>query len=945
MRSGLRKVALSALAAGAAVAQGRAAPPGPVTLGPFAPNPAFTLYLVNDAADSEIRLRLDREKPEVEEDATVRVFDPDETIVYRKHIDATGTDGELLDETLRLGRAGIYQVRVTAGHRQALVRLELPHVMGYGVSFQNGYYSGWPWWTEENRKLYVYVPPRAEELAVGGPRRFTIRDENGQAVPFEKGVYPENDKARVERTGVVWTFEFPDAGMGFLARGFPLILCSSRETAERIGGSVEQLADGTVVAHKFQARVQQCLHEILQPEFVGRAEELLADLEPYQEAFLRDPARNQILLREFDGLLLSINPVLRSQNVDPESHWGGAVIGWREREDKPFPANRWDRLQGVEGLTGGASHRSVFAAAEKLGLAALLDHPANPYYGRKELLYRAAAIALRDLITLDEDETWRGVGDIEPYSGHMAFVIGQRDLPAFAVVAPHMPAHVRKVWTEGVRRLVDRFYSSRLLACRNQTAHFLSAFAAFAEGTGERQDRELARAFARRFAGGASPAGYHMEYHGPDATYSGMTHWHMAVAYRMTGDPVILESIRKSYRFFNHTVAPEPDGTPVGASDFCHRTKEGFHYEQWGGATGILDDVLPEVSMFKDTWYLNGPFHQSEQMLDARRDRIRRVLADPPAGLGINAFNLAWPRYEHRAAPLDGAWPASEKESFVRELGGELVAVKRPGYYTAIYVGKPYPDRGCLSRAARMHGVQLPPDIGAAFTNSRPVEVGGSYYSIPITGGGMSLFWTPAYGNCVLGQNWSPLTHHGLLACDAEGKGYWEDYYSVQHEMGAGGNGLTVRGRLMTQPVSYTRRYTFNDHELRIDLHLESDGDCSLARFAEIVPILTGDDRWKPGKPEMRVADGKQDRILILDRHQQGIAVELRRPAPIELRDGLRMKAHGGFYQVSRIELVLPERLKAGDEVELSYVLSAHAAPQGGTAGSLGASERHGGGR
>jgi len=69
---------------------------------------------------------------------------------------------------------------------------------------------------------------------------------------------------------------------------------------------------------------------------------------------------------------------------------------------------------------------------------------------------------------------------------------------------------------------------------------------------------------------------------GPDATYIGITHWHEAVYYRHSKDPVILESLRRSYRFFNHTVAPEPDGKMLGGFNFGHRTGNGFYAEQWG---------------------------------------------------------------------------------------------------------------------------------------------------------------------------------------------------------------------------------------------------------------------------------------------------------------------------------------------------------------------------
>ena len=34
----------------------------------------------------------------------------------------------------------------------------------------------------------------------------------------------------------------------------------------------------------------------------------------------------------------------------------------------------------------------------------------------------------------------------------------------------------------------------------------------------------------------------------------------------------MLEALRRCYGLFNHTIAPEPDGTWLGSSGYCHRT-------------------------------------------------------------------------------------------------------------------------------------------------------------------------------------------------------------------------------------------------------------------------------------------------------------------------------------------------------------------------------------
>ena len=65
--------------------------------------------------------------------------------------------------------------------------------------------------------------------------------------------------------------------------------------------------------------------------------------------------------------------------------------GWDEEK-------HWDTLDSIPGLYAGASERS--GADNAFALAATYNDPVNPYYGKTELLYRAAAAALRDLMVL-----------------------------------------------------------------------------------------------------------------------------------------------------------------------------------------------------------------------------------------------------------------------------------------------------------------------------------------------------------------------------------------------------------------------------------------------------------------------------------------------------------------------------------------------------------------
>ncbi|HEY3380108.1 MAG TPA: hypothetical protein VGL77_21750, partial [Armatimonadota bacterium] len=590
------------------------------TLGPFLPNPAFSLYLISDGKPVSARLTI-RRGPRAEGDRVmVRAFNAQEQLTFWQYVEPgkmadTFGPGDmevwgiplqipvkpqpgdlLMDTELHFDGSGVHQLRITAGAGNVLVSLTLPRPLAYGVSFQNGNYAAWE---GQPATMYAYVPPHAEELQVTGGL-VTIADAAGKELArTEDASLQKWVTIPVTQTDALWTVKFPQVNNWLLrAAGFPFILCPTPEAAKTIRASVEVLPDGTVVCHKFQRRIAELLPKLLDPKNVGKAENLIVPLASRKEAWLADPVRNENLLNPY-ALMPSIAYALRSQNVDPQSHWSGAIEGWQDLQGKPAPGNRWDRLRSVPGIMRAGASPSNNAIEENLAKAALLDTPCNPYFGKKELLYRAAAAALRDLMMLGEDEVWRGCdADQSAYPGMMGFSIGQKTLPVFALVAPLMPDDVRAVWSDAVRHIIDRSYPDNLVTCRNQSSHYLTAYQEFATGSGDAHYLELTRAYARRFVQGAHPAGFYIEQCGPDASYIGMTHWHMAMYYRESQDPTILEGLRRSYRFFNHTVAPEPDGKMLGGFNFNHRIATGFYDEQWGGAKGILDDVLPEVGLW-----------------------------------------------------------------------------------------------------------------------------------------------------------------------------------------------------------------------------------------------------------------------------------------------------------------------------------------------------------
>lgn len=874
----------------------------PESLGEFRPRPAATLYLIADGQPATLTVSLAQGSGQAPERLLVRLLDPDEQAVGREYLEfapaVAGT--RLFEREWPLPRAGVWQLRLGASAGDGLsnnaVAVALSRPLPWGVSFQNGAFTPW---RQEVATAWAYVPPRAELLHLGGGP-VVVRDDQGAVLlsaPTDKA--PEQTLV-VPAADRVWRFDFPQPGhWRFAADGFPLILCPEADTARRLRASIEELPDGTIVAWKFQRRIRELLPSLLAQ--CGRTADLVRDLRQVREALLADPVRHEILVKSYGGLFLGMNQTLESQCLDPASHWAGSLCGWQEFAAKAPPHNRWDHYQGVEGLWAGISPHSN---ADKFAVLAALEHPANPWFGRRELFFRTAAAALADLQALKEDETWPGVGAENAYPGMMAFAVGQKTFPPFASAGPQLPSDLRQLWGEALRHIVERSYPDQLVSCRNQSSHYLEAYAAFAVGTGLASDRELARAYNRRFLAGTHPAGFQVEERGPDASYIGMTNWHLAVAYRLLPDPTLLEILKRSYGFFNHTVAPEPDGRMLGGFNFNHRVGDPFQYEQWGGAKGIVSDLLPEVGLWAGQARLT-----PEQAAAA----IAKVLKndDPAATLNpkLKPFggSLDLPRWQWWAPPdPSGVWPALEPAPFIRNLGGELIAVKRPAYYTAIYVGHPVPS-GWYIRSRESFRQPLSNDVENRGGTPEERKV------TPFLGGGMSLFWSPGYGSSLLAACWSPLVHHGLVAVDAQGYRSWEDYFATTWQLDEARGELTLSGKVEKQPLRYVRRYRFDPDRVTVTLTVTADRAATLTRLFENLPLARG-----PAKARGSRLNLAGDTLQIRDERGAGLDVRFAAPPAATLvENGLQARG----LQLGRAEIALPAPLAAGQSVTLEYCL------------------------
>ncbi len=402
--------------------------------------PVATLYLVGAGEPMTATITVQAPADSPPPLLLLRAFDADEHLTAWRYVEyvtpevleavepAEGMDirpredwqgGPVVSLEVPLEAEGVHQVRLVSGTGGVSVSVETPQAVQWGWSAQNGPFRPWEGLPET---LYAWVPPHAEQLRIKGGPVLVSTEGSDLLARAESGM----TTIPVDETEQIWHFQMPDENWSFSAADFPLILCPTPEAARAIEASVEVLEDGTVVCHKFQRRIAELLPEILAPERVGDTEELIVPLAERREAWLQDPMRSLVLMGSY---LPAVEHYLRSQNLDPNSHWSGSIEGWEAFADKEGREGRWDRLHGIDGLPAGASSNPHHSGTRDLALAALEDDPTNPYFGREELLYRAAAGCLRDLMVVAEDETWPGTADLDTYPGMMAFKLGGKTLP------------------------------------------------------------------------------------------------------------------------------------------------------------------------------------------------------------------------------------------------------------------------------------------------------------------------------------------------------------------------------------------------------------------------------------------------------------------------------------------------------------------------------------
>lgn len=730
-------------------------------------------------------------------------------------------------------------------------------------------------------EAYLYVPPGNQEITIpvyAATVELTAEDGETIATFNAKRRDPVNVTGpTVLRVQIKYGWEQG----AFNIVGIPPILCPDEHTARNIRGSVEVAPDGRVLPHKFQRRMWDWMHA-LKPEELAVEPQSLLELEP---EWLKDP-RNIGLLGHSGGFN-HIARILRDQDLDPASPTYGLGIN-----------TTW------------------------LGPAYVIDQPINPYRRNRAVLNRLLLHEFAQFLKLNENGTFNP-NHWSHYFGGDGLGYRQRSFQ-FGYVAPLIEADLRELWFEGVSKVLNRAGMTRV-TCENQTAGWLLDLHMLGHGS----NRPIYKTMAHDFAVGLeSPdynpfmrTGYQQEAYGPDATYQGLSTCQQAIYFKYSHDETVRAGLRRIYDLLNHTVAPEPDGTIRGASNFSHRTTGSWVQRQYNGGLRLMADELPEAGV----WYADTPARTAEESRAEIAKRLRLSWDDAwyeknMRWLSSYAYH-PWLGFYHeyifpRGELCRGSWPVLAENSFVKNANDEFLFVKRPAYYAAVYTGrtchewvrprwKPVPFHRGWKLA---NGVLAPVSHGSAKAIWRPTQ-------------GLCMLWTPAFGSALLAKNWNAYTLQIVRADLPDGKVAWPDYWTLKHTFDAAAGRLDMGWSLWDIPVDVTRTIAFEDELIRQTVQCTFRAAVQVQAVVEQLPLLQKEGmqiRFRRGTNWHETPGDVCAGVRVTAPDGSGVELRFANPVPVSL--GPTSRLHG--QDITCLEASFGDAFSNGDVRRLSYTIT-----------------------
>lgn len=874
-------------------------------------NRMLTFYVVNDAPSNFTATIYWQNTQQASEDTPVmvRVLDPDERVVARVFDPGLRVTGSTLWHTIVIPvtvvAGGVYQVIVTGFG--GMVEFTISPQLAWGV-------YGYPFLAglDHLSDAYVFLPPNLPNLSVqctGAIGSLTLTDAGGITHLSISGANASGYCVLPAGDNQVWRLAVQaplDYGVNFGVA--PIIVCPDQATALAIHSSIDVLADGTICFHKFQVAA----HDVLQTYRALDASSFLVTPPNFgaaSAAWTSAPPRTSLLLGPY-GVYSTLPPTLAEQNLNPVSPWFGCIRVWHDENgaERPNPWTTYSRLD----LTDPAPTMSCLAAIYAI------DDPVNPLHHNPNLRNRVIIAALQQMMMLREHEL--------PESTYTDYDGGTKafDFPAFGRGFPwaveDCPSEVRAVWIDGMRRYTDHMVISAVPEVVNQWSFIMLGLQYFAKATGEQEYRDYVQMhihwlLTRNHLGnGAMPAGYFSETEGPDATYSGLHLHNLAWLCEDTGNAPLKQALIACFRLFNHTIAPEPDGSWLGASSFCHRTPGDWTVPQSTAGVGILADDSPEVAVkLGHSWIPWAPPHgpgeaayQQQQLQFLLHYYPADAYDDPVVGPCIPGGPIVHMAiWEHfMGTPPAGQLPVKASERFTRKFGDEFLCVRRPSYYAFLYCGKRY-------EIWRAPGAPDDPNV-----------------QYPRNGGGLSMFWSPRFGSSILAKNWSAYSTNSIIATTGN-QAFFEDYWTVDSGLNAAQARATISGELTDGRMAFRRQLNFLEDRITCEIRLTAQQALNYNRLWECFPYPL--DKPDAISVTLHDADGKQingnnkiaSAIVFRSAANEAHVIAFSQPRRCDIGSNTSTDDYGGQREIGRVLTQLPDDWNANQTRTVKWAMRA----------------------
>ena len=508
-----------------------------------------------------------------------------------------------------------------------------------------------------------------------------------------------------------------------------------------------------------------------------------------------------------------------------------------------------------------------------------LDIKGNPYRHNDAARRRAVVIAIVDMIMLESAQI------ADPRNRKPDFMGANLGTWAYTYHHAHgvMPAKVQAAYRAGMlhylrsmERLAPRDGNTNMdmreLATLAELDVILGADPAMHQRLVEtarrilfgRADRTPATSDPRR--GCFHPGGYIGEADGPEASYNGISLYHLLETAMLTRgrpdwDAFMPEVIHRMLRFKAHNSFPQPDGTLEGPSSWAKRTNNPYPRDQrdryWREiAAAMLSPHGLYLLRVDPTRYDGTAFGYAapETMLADIRQGVARLNRAPRKPERWDADAAPVWQERHWPADLPYTWDAYVPGSYARF--GELIRANsellrppfaRPGDFSRNFDGEFW----VAKRGDWGFMVEAVPHMGRGYS------AGGSG---ALAGGSLATFWTRPTGVIVLGRlpaKWNYVTWdtfeqwptHHLWGRTPDGVRFssarqWDPW--VSFELDAAPPAVHVFGHFGVEPgrkldadhVAYRRRFEMLDTGLRVTSEVLSRGTAQAVELWESLPIF-----------------------------------------------------------------------------------------------------------